>query len=106
MIHGEVKPPRPSKSGLDGAPYGVFYEEDDRGGLPATSVDKLRKMLMFLDAIEHRDEMRSFPGWKPHLLRGGRQATWSLRVTRNWRLTFWIDEDQNEICDVNFEDYH
>ena len=29
---------------------------------------------------------------------------WSLHVTRNWRLTFRIEED--EIVDVDYEDYH
>lgn len=29
-----------------------------------------------------------------------------LYVTRNWRITFRIDADEKEICDVNFEDYH
>ena len=29
----------------------------------------------------------------------------SLNVTRNRRLTFWID-DEPQICDVNLEDYH
>ena len=29
-----------------------------------------------------------------------------LSVTRNRRLTFRIDSAENEICDVNLEDYH
>lgn len=32
------------------------------------------------------------------------QGTWSLHVTRNWRLTFRIESD--EIFDVDYEDYH
>jgi RES domain len=35
-----------------------------------------------------------------------RTGTWSLSVTRNRRLTFLIDATQNEIYDVNLEDYH
>jgi hypothetical protein len=31
---------------------------------------------------------------------------WALHVTRNWRVTLWIDHVEREICDVNFEDYH
>jgi len=38
-------------------------------------------------------------------LTGDRKGTWSLHVTRNWRMTFWIDAEK-EIQDVNFEDYH
>jgi proteic killer suppression protein len=40
------------------------------------------------------------------MLTGDRKGTWSLHVTRNRRLTFRIDAVQNEICDVNLEDYH
>jgi toxin HigB-1 len=43
--------------------------------------------------------------WKAHQLTGDRKGVWSLHVTRNWRLTFWID-DENEISDLNLEDYH
>ncbi len=49
-------------------------------------------------------ELRAFPLWKAHLLTGERKGFWSLYVTRNWRLTFRIDE--HEVCDVDYEDYH
>jgi len=81
-----------------------LFENDDPTGLPADSVDKLRKMLAFLQDMGAPDELRAVPVWKAHRLTGGRKGTWSLHVTRNWRLTFRIDGD--EIADVNFEDYH
>lgn len=43
--------------------------------------------------------------WKAHPLTGNRKGTWALSVTGNWRLTFWIDE-QNRLRDLNLEDYH
>jgi proteic killer suppression protein len=46
------------------------------------------------------------PVWKAHVLTGDRKGTWSLSVTANWRLTFRIDVAEDEICDVDFEDYH
>jgi proteic killer suppression protein len=81
-----------------------LYEQDDPRGLPADVVDKLRKMLAFLDAIAAEEEVRDVPTWKAHRLTGNRRGTWSLHVSRNWRLTFEIDAD--EIVDVDFEDYH
>ena len=33
-----------------------------------------------------------------------RAGTWSISVSGNWRLTF--DIRQNEICDLDLEDYH
>ena len=50
------------------------------------------------------EELRAWPLWKVHTLTGDRKHTWSLHVTRNWRLTFRIEAD--EIVDVNLEDYH
>jgi plasmid maintenance system killer protein len=37
---------------------------------------------------------------------GALEDLWSLHVTRNRRLTFHVDAVQDEICDVNLEDYH
>ena len=75
-------------------------------GVPPDTVDKLRKMLAYLEAIESPEELRALTVWKPHTLTGDRKATWSLTVTRNRRLTFVIDPTENEICDLNLEDYH
>ena len=81
-----------------------LYENDDPKGLPADAVTKLRTMLAFLDAIASGEEVRDVPTWKAHKLTGNRKGTWSLHVTRNWRLTFEIDGE--EIADVDLEDYH
>jgi proteic killer suppression protein len=62
-------------------------------------------MLAYLDDMGDPEELRSLPAWKAHALTGGRRGIWSLKVTRNWRLTFRIDAVEGEICDVNFEDY-
>ena len=83
-----------------------LYLEDSAKDLPPDTVDKLRKMLAYLGDIEDPEELRSLPVWKAHALTGDRKGTWSLHVTRNRRLTFRIDTAQNEICDVNLEDYH
>ena len=39
-------------------------------------------------------------------LTGDRKGTWSLTVTRNRRLTFRIDVTEQEVYDVDLEDYH
>jgi proteic killer suppression protein len=63
-------------------------------------------MLAFLEDLGDPEELRSLPVWRAHTLTGDRKGAWSLHVTRNRRLTFRIDAVQNEICDVNLEDYH
>jgi proteic killer suppression protein len=50
------------------------------------------------------EELRALPLWKAHALTGDRKGTWSLHVTRNWRMTFRIED--GEIVDLSLEDYH
>ncbi len=83
-----------------------LYADDSERGVPPDAAEKLRKMLAFLDDMQDPEELRSLPTWKAHTLGGERKGTWSLSVTRNWRLTFRIDTAGDEICDVNLEDYH
>jgi len=83
-----------------------LYAEDNAKGVPPDTVDKLRKMLAFLDEMEAPEELRALSSWKVHTLTGDRRGTWSLSVTRNRRLTFRIDSAEQEICDLNLEDYH
>jgi proteic killer suppression protein len=81
-----------------------LYQEGATKGLPADAVAKLRAMFAVLDRMKDVEELKAWPLWKVHVLTGGRKGTWSLHVTRNWRLTFRIEA--NEIFDVNIEDYH
>ena len=81
-----------------------LYEDNSPKGLSADVVDKLRKMLTFLDAMQDPEELRGLPMWRAHVLTGNRKGTWSLHVTRNWRMTFCIEDD--EIIGLNLEDYH
>jgi proteic killer suppression protein len=56
--------------------------------------------------MEVKEELRAVPSWKAHTLTGNRKDTWSLFVTKNWRMTFRIDRDEIEIIDLDYEDYH
>jgi proteic killer suppression protein len=81
-----------------------LYLRDQARGLAPEAVDKLRKMLAFLQDMAHEQDVRTMPGWRAHQLTGDRQGTWSLRVTGNWRLTFRVQD--GELVEVNYEDYH
>ena len=83
----------------------AFTPKTEPKASPPDTVDKLRKMFAFLDAMQEADELRALTVWKVHTLTGDRKGTWSLSVTRNRRLTFTIDGDR-EICGLNLEDYH
>jgi toxin HigB-1 len=82
-----------------------LYSGYSAKSVPPGTVDKLRKMLAFLEAMREADELRTLTVWKVHTLTGDRKGTWSLSVTGNRRLTFTID-DERGICDLNLEDYH
>jgi proteic killer suppression protein len=82
-----------------------LIEHDDGAGLQADVIDKIRKIVAFLQDMERDDELRTIPSWKAHRLTGDRKGTWSLFVTRNWRITFRIDRAENAIVDLDYEDY-
>jgi proteic killer suppression protein len=81
-------------------------EDDDPAGLPAAIAVKVRRILSFLQDMEREDELRTVPSWKAHQLTGDRRGTWSLFVTKNWRITFRVDRAELEIVDLDYEDYH
>ena len=83
-----------------------FVERDDPSGLPQAFVEKIRNILSFLQEMEDADELLTIPGWRAHRLTGQRKGVWSLMVTRNWRITFRINEEELEIVDLDYEDYH
>jgi len=82
-----------------------LYEDDNAKGVPHDTVDKLRKVFAFPDAMREADELRALTVWRVHTLLGDREGTWSLSVTGNRRLTFRIDAEP-QIRDLNLEDYH
>jgi toxin HigB-1 len=83
-----------------------LIEGDDASGVAPDLVDKVRRMVAFLQDMENENQLRQVPTWKAHVLAGNRRGTWSLFVSKNWRLTFRIDKTEIEIIDLNYEDYH
>jgi len=83
-----------------------LIEDDDRSGIPPDLVGKLRYMVAFLQDMQDESQLRQMAHWKAHVLTGNRKGTWSLFVSKNWRLTFRIDKTEIEIIDLNYEDYH
>ena len=83
-----------------------MIEDDDRSGVQPDLADKILRMVLFLQDMQDENELRLVASWKAHVLTGNRKGTWSLFVSKNWRLTFRIDKTEIEIIDLNFEDYH
>lgn len=68
-------------------------------------VERLRAMLAFIASAASLDELARPPNYGLHRLTGSRAGTWSMTVTRNWRLTFTVTQ-KITVTDMNLEDYH
>lgn len=81
-----------------------FFETGQTKGLVGDT-QRLRRMLVFIDAAHDLEELAIPPNFGLHELTGDRKGTWAMTVTRNWRLTFRLDE-RGALIDMNLEDYH
>jgi toxin HigB-1 len=64
---------------------------------------RIERMLDRLDASMNPEDM-NIPGYAWHPLRKNRKGTYSVSISRNWRLTFKFHGE--DAIDVNLEDYH
>jgi proteic killer suppression protein len=83
-----------------------FIQNDDPRGLPPAVLERIRNIVTFLQAMTDVEELHDVPTWRVHRLAGERKDTWSVHVTRNWRITFRVDEIEATILDLDYEDYH
>ena len=83
-----------------------LHEEGSAKGVQSAMADKLRKLLFALETAETLEQVRRFPGWKLHPLKGDRKGSWSLTVTGNWRLVFRYEDEMNAVSDIDRIDYY
>jgi proteic killer suppression protein len=83
-----------------------LVERNRSKGLPQPCVAKIIDVVAFLIDMENVDEIFDLQKYRPHLLTGDRAGTYSLRITANWRITFRHDAANDELYDLDFEDYH
>jgi len=82
-----------------------FIESGKPKGLNANLAGRLKNMIAYLAAIDSIDELHAPPNWGAHELTGDRAGTWSLTVTKNWRMTFRLTVE-GAVADLDLEDYH
>ncbi|HYM17603.1 MAG TPA: type II toxin-antitoxin system RelE/ParE family toxin [Micropepsaceae bacterium] len=80
-----------------------LYEADDRRGLNAQHVEKMRRILARLDRASNPQHM-DLPGFRLHPLKGELAGFWSVTVTANWRIVFRFEE--GDVVEVDYLDYH
>ena len=81
-----------------------LLEDNDGRGIRPDLTARVRNILSALISASDMSGVEGPPGWRIHRLTGDRAGTWSISVSGNWRITFDIEDD--EIYDLNFEDYH
>src|ERR1700744_1846559 len=82
-----------------------LWEDGSAKGIPSAMADKLRKLLFAIETAETLEQLRRFPGWKLHPLKGDRKGFWSLTVTGNCRLIFRYEEQTNTASEIDLIDY-
>lgn len=82
-----------------------FVETGQSKGLPGDLVERILKMVSFIIDAEDIDELAVPPNYGLHPMKGDRLGTWSMTVTKNWRMTFTLTET-GAVADLDLEDYH
>ena len=80
-----------------------FYEQGETWFLPAEQLDKIKRILSFLDSIQQPEDM-NLPGFRFHQMTGNYKGFYSVTVTGNWRIIFRFQE--GNVIDITYLDYH
>lgn len=80
-----------------------FWTKGDASGIRPEWRERVRYILDALRNAEAPQDMNLI-GLGLHPLKGDRAGEWGVTVSRNWRITFKI-EDGNAV-DIGLEDYH
>ena len=76
-----------------------LFEDDDRRGLSAQQVEKIRRVLARLNRSSEPAHM-DLPGWRLHPLKGELAGFWSVTISANWRIVFRFEN--GEAIDVDY----
>ena len=80
-----------------------LYEQDDHRGVVCEHAEKLRDILVRLDASATVADM-DLAGFRLHPLKGELKGFWAVTVRANWRVIFRFVE--GHALDVDYLDYH
>ena len=81
----------------------LFYEKDDSSKLQPHHIEKIRRILYRLDESLTIEDMNQI-GWALHQLTGELKGFWSVKVDKNFRIIFRLENEQ--VFDVDYIDYH
>ncbi|MGA2230961.1 MAG: type II toxin-antitoxin system RelE/ParE family toxin [Tepidisphaeraceae bacterium] len=80
-----------------------LYDDDDPRGVMHEHAQKLRDILVRLDAAGSAVDM-DLPGFRLHPLKGELAGFWAVTVRANWRVIYRFAD--GDAFDVDYVDYH
>jgi proteic killer suppression protein len=80
-----------------------LYEDDDRRGINAEHVEKVRRIPAHLKSAARPEDM-DIPGFRLHPLKWHLAGFWSVTVRANWRIILRFED--GDVTDVDLIDYH
>jgi proteic killer suppression protein len=80
-----------------------LYDDDDHRGVVSQHTERLRDILVRLDASANIADM-DLPGFRLHPLKGEMKGFWAVTVRANWRVIFRFAD--GDAFDVDYLDYH
>lgn len=80
------------------------YQQRISKRLPPDIQRRALQKLLLLDAAENEDDLRKPPANRLERLHGDREGYYSIRVNRQWRISFRFES--GNAYDVRIEDYH
>ena len=81
----------------------LLYEKDDPSKLQPHHIEKIRRILYRLDESFSIEDMNQI-GWGLHELTGNLKGFWSVKVDKNFRIIFRLEN--GVVFDVDYIDYH
>jgi proteic killer suppression protein len=81
-----------------------LYLEGNEAKIDPNHVKKLKMILARLDAIHTFPKDMDLPGFNLHALKGKLHDFYSVKVDKNWRVTFRYEKQ--DIFDIDYQDYH
>ena len=82
----------------------ALFDMDDASRVSASQIQRIKQILLLLDAARSPSNINSRPGFRLHPLKGDRTGQWSMTVSKNWRIVFRFVN--GEAVDIDLVDYH
>ena len=83
----------------------AFLETGKPRGIDLRIAGRIRNMVALLMAAKSVEELKAPPNFGFHWLVGDRAGTAAMTLTKNWRLTFRVGENDT-VLELDLEDYH